>query len=109
MTDVDRHLGRTRTRYEIRGSEHVKEFFTRDPSAAADEFLLHHGDMSGRPPKGGQPQAQKWRGQITNRVAQGGRHLRPTVPAILLLRLPWQKWFKGKSDRRGVEQSNGAF
>jgi hypothetical protein len=56
---MDGHLGRIRPRDEVGRSDQVKKMLVRHPFPVGHHLVMHHGNMSGRPAKSGETQAQK--------------------------------------------------
>jgi len=54
-TEVDGELRRARTGDEIRRAEQIQELLAREPLAAADRLVLHHGDVRRGPTERSEP------------------------------------------------------
>ena len=54
---------------QIAGTEQVEKFLTRKPLSAANQFVLHHGDVCRGTSEGGEAQPQEERGEFSYRDA----------------------------------------
>lgn len=61
MADVDGHFGGVRAGDEVGGAEEIEEFGFGEPLAAADDFILHHGNVGGGSTKGGEAKLEEKR------------------------------------------------
>ena len=59
VAEIDGHFGRIGAGDQVHGGQQIEEPLGRDPAAAADQLVFHHGDMGGRPAEGRGPQAEK--------------------------------------------------
>ena len=59
VAEIDGHFRRVGAGDQVHGGQQIEEPLGRDPAAAADQFVFHHGDMGGRPAEGRGPQAEK--------------------------------------------------
>ena len=72
--DVDGHLGRVGAGDQVGRPEQVEELGLREPAPAADDLMLHQGDVRRRAAEGGRPQAEEQPGQLAQRRRPcGGR------------------------------------
>ena len=58
-SNMNCHLGGVRAGDKIRCAQHIKKLLVIQPFATLYNFIVHHGDMSGRSAKGGNTEFEK--------------------------------------------------
>ena len=68
QSDMNGHLRRVGAGDEIRCAEQVQKLRFRQPPAARDHFIFHHGDMGRRPAERGEAEPEKQPGEFPKRL-----------------------------------------
>jgi hypothetical protein len=67
MADMDGHLRRVRTGYEVRGAKQIEKLIMRHPTTAAHNLVFHHGYVRSGTAEGNRSQLEKQQRQLSQR------------------------------------------